>query len=772
MDLSLHKKKILTFFSIAFIFFPALGHTLPSLDKVSLQLNWKFQYEFAGFIMAKEKGFYQEAGLDVELLEYQKGTEIIGTVLSGQHNYGLYNSSIAINEGEVLPTILMASYLQRSPLVLITSKGIKSPKDLIGKNIMGTNDELTNSTLGLLLNHFYIHSGNTSFQNHTFSIDDFISGKVDAITAFRTNEVFELNNRNTAYNVIDPADYGFSMSAVNLFTSSEEALKHPERTRRFIQASNKGWAYAIAHIEESIAVILKNYSTLKSAESLRFEANAVKDMMLLGFFEIGEPSKELTSRILKQLHYSGLIVIDKELGPFEFEELISTFNKKQTFSKELQQYLHGKKEITMCVDPDWMPFESIKNSQHIGITADIIELFKKQLPIPINLIKTENWQSSLLEAKQRKCDILSLASITPSRSEYMDFTTPYLDLPVVMATKLSTPFINKITDIKNQKLGIVKGYAMAEILRERIPDLNIVDVDSLTDGLERVESGELFGYIDNLMVISNSIQKDFTGELKVSARLDENLKLSIATRNDEAELRQVFEVLVNNITEGQLQAIFNKWVAVKHAPPFDYRTLYILILALTLVSLAYVLHLITLRRSNKQLLELSMTDKLTGLYNRTKIDELLLQKKTEVDRYEVDLSIILIDIDYFKAINDKHGHLVGDSVLIEFSQILKYNLRSADFAGRWGGEEFIIICPNIDSEEASKLSKKLLQKIQAHVFSEIGLLTASAGVSQLTKEISIRKALENADIALYKSKDNGRNQSTEYQEQEQLSIDL
>jgi len=772
MDLSLYKKKILTLVGIAFIFFPILGYALTPQDKVSLQLNWKFQFEFAGFIMAKEKGFYQEAGLDVELIEYQKDRKIVEAVLSGQHNYGLYNSSIAINEGEFLPTILMASYLQRSPLVFITSKGIKSPKDLIGKKIMGTKDELKNSTLGLLLNHFYIHSGNTSFRNHSFSIDDFISGKVDAITAFRTNEVFELNNRNAEYNIIDPADYGFSMSAVNLFTSSQEALNYPERTRRFIQASNKGWAYAITHVEESIAVIHKKYSNLKSTESLEFEANTIKEMMLLGFFEIGEPSKELALRMSKQLHYSGLIATNNKLGTFEFEELVNTFNSKQIFSKSQLQYLHSKKEITMCVDPDWMPFESIKNGQHIGITADIIELFKKQLPIPINLIKTENWQASLLKAKQRKCDILSLAAVTPSRSEYMGFTTPYLDLPVVMATKSNTAFINKITDIKNQKLGIVKDYAMAEILRKKIPDINIVDVDSITDGLERVGSGELFGYIDNLMVISNSIQKDFTGELKVSSRLDENLRLSIATRNDEAELRQVFDVLVNNISEGQLQTIFNKWVAVKHDSPFDYRTLYILILALTLVSLAYVLHLINLKRSNKQLLELSITDKLTGLYNRAKIDEVLLQKKIEVDRYEVDISIIIIDIDHFKQINDKHGHLVGDSVLIEFSQILKYNLRSTDFTGRWGGEEFIIICPNINSEEASKLSKKLLQKIQKHIFPDTGLLTASAGVSQLTKEISIHRALKNADIALYKSKENGRNQSTEYQEKEQLSIDL
>jgi hypothetical protein len=91
---------------------------------------------------------------------------------------------------------------------------------------------------------------------------------------------------------------------------------------------------------------------------------------------------------------------------------------------------------------------------------------------------------------------------------------------------------------------MVKGYAIANIFRDSIKDINIVDVESISDGLKRVESGELFGYIDNLMVIENSIQKDFTGVLKVSSRLDEEAKLAVGTRNDEPLLKDIFEKLV------------------------------------------------------------------------------------------------------------------------------------------------------------------------------------------------------------------------------------
>ena len=126
----------------------------------------------------------------------------------------------------------------------------------------------------------------------------------------------------------------------------------------------------------------------------------------------------------------------------------------------------------------------------------------------------------------------------------MDFTSAYINLPIVIATTVDKSFIGEIKSVKTEKLGMVKGYAIANIFRDSIKDINIVDVESISDGLKRVESGELFGYIDNLMVIENSIQKDFTGVLKVSSRLDEEATLAVGTRNDEPLLKDIFEKLV------------------------------------------------------------------------------------------------------------------------------------------------------------------------------------------------------------------------------------
>lgn len=93
--------------------FSIISHAGEALEKVTLQLNWKYQFQFAGFIMAKEKGFYEEVGLDVELRENEQGIDIVDSVLSKQSNYGIHNSSVVISDGELKPAILMATYFQK-----------------------------------------------------------------------------------------------------------------------------------------------------------------------------------------------------------------------------------------------------------------------------------------------------------------------------------------------------------------------------------------------------------------------------------------------------------------------------------------------------------------------------------------------------------------------------------------------------------------------------------------------------------------------------------
>jgi len=283
-------------------------------------------------------------------------------------------------------------------------------------------------------------------------------------------------------------------------------------------------------------------------------------------------------------------------------------------------------------------------------------------------------------------------------------------------------------------------------------------VDSITDGLERVASGELFGYIDNLMTIAASVQKDFTGTLKVSSRLDERVQLAVGTRNDEPILRDVFQKLVGNIDSDTQQGIFNKWVSVKQEVVADYTFLWKVFAGFSLIALGFIYHFRRLNRLNDQLVIISNTDKLSGLYNRVKMDSVLIEQKANVDRYGQDVSLILIDIDFFKEVNDTYGHSVGDAVLVGFSELMSSNVRATDYVGRWGGEEFLIVCPNTGIVDATKLAEKLLQKVRNYPFEGGSKITISAGIAGFSKETSIKDILINVDAALYQSKQAGRNQ--------------
>lgn len=155
---------------------------------------------------------------------------------------------------------------------------------------------------------------------------------------------------------------------------------------------------------------------------------------------------------------------------------------------------------------------------------------------------------------------------------------------------------------------------------------------------------------------------------------------------------------------------------------------------------------------------LSITDKLTGVFNRLKLDEVLNDEFNRSSRFKSNFGVIIIDIDYFKKINDTFGHLVGDQVLIEFAKILETNIRKIDVLGRWGGEEFMIICPETNFQGTIKVAQSLREIISEYEFSTVNKISASFGISAYNKnDENIDKIIARADSALYKAKVNGRN---------------
>ncbi|SNR87198.1 sensor domain-containing diguanylate cyclase [Desulfurobacterium atlanticum] len=163
-----------------------------------------------------------------------------------------------------------------------------------------------------------------------------------------------------------------------------------------------------------------------------------------------------------------------------------------------------------------------------------------------------------------------------------------------------------------------------------------------------------------------------------------------------------------------------------------------------------------LEEKNRKIKILAETDSLTGLYNRRKIFERLEEEIARCERYGNPLSVIIFDIDFFKKVNDTYGHLIGDKVLKEIAKILKSNTRKPDIAGRYGGEEFIIILPHTDTEGAIKLAEKIRKLIENHNFGIGRKITISAGVTSYIPRDTVDSLISRADQALYKAKAEGR----------------
>ncbi len=156
--------------------------------------------------------------------------------------------------------------------------------------------------------------------------------------------------------------------------------------------------------------------------------------------------------------------------------------------------------------------------------------------------------------------------------------------------------------------------------------------------------------------------------------------------------------------------------------------------------------------------EMDRFDTLTGALSRKVFNEIIGIKVMEAKHRGTPLGMIIFDIDYFKKINDRYGHLVGDNVLKEVAQIVKSNIRESEYFVRWGGEEFVILLPNTNLHGTKMVAEKLRRAVESHQFRDIERLTCSFGVTVLKKEDTITSFIKRADEALYEAKKGGRNQ--------------
>ena len=454
--------------------------------------------------------------------------------------------------------------------------------------------------------------------------------------------------------------------------------------------------------------------------------------------------------------------------------------KTDLLSDDDLAFLSSIGTLNKCVDPHWMPLEGINNAgEHVGVIAEILTLVAQQMNVPFTLVDTADWGESLEKLASRECDIVTSDLQNGEPPDFYIKTAPFLYLQHVYITQQEAPFEVDFSAIKNRTIGIPKGYPTTALIKQRYGDVNIVEVSDVDEGVLLVSQGKLYAFADILPVISYSIEQQGLTNLKVAGHLDLDLPTVMAVRSDMPELVLILNKLFSSMNQTISNQLLSQWVKIEYDVNVDWSKWIKYFLIIMLVMLVIIYWNNKLQRintelddANKKLASLSETDGLTQLKNRHFLSQRLPTLMDMANRSHTSMAVAMLDIDYFKQLNDDYGHGVGDDCLVEFSQLIKTIFkRDTDCLIRFGGEEFLVICFGISQAQFAMLLERLRAATEAFTMPPVQIadhnetdainisFTISSGYTfcPLAPNEKVETLITIADQHLYQAKNNGRN---------------
>ncbi|MCT4585756.1 MAG: transporter substrate-binding domain-containing protein [Peptostreptococcaceae bacterium] len=241
---------------------------------------------------------------------------------------------------------------------------------------------------------------------------------------------------------------------------------------------------------------------------------------------------------------------------------IETKNIEEEFlTKEEKDYLLNTKTIRLGIDRNWPPFEFVNlNNNYDGVGADYIRKIKEDLKLNLEIIKDRQWNEIIEMAKKGEVDILPAVVKTPGRSEFLNFTKPYLKTPVVIATRDDVSIIAEMKDLKNLRIVVIKDYFIDEYLKRDYPDFNYIYVKDIDEALKMIATKQADAFLGNILAINYSIKKNDLNNIKVSGFTDYNFELAIGVRKDNQILLEILNKSLENISTAEKEAIKNYWL--------------------------------------------------------------------------------------------------------------------------------------------------------------------------------------------------------------------
>ena len=648
------------------------------LDKVSLRLQWLDQFQFAGYYMAQEKGFYKEAGLEVEIKKFSFDTDIVEDVLSKKTTYGIGRSSLVWYHSKGKKITLLSAIFQSSPMVVIAlkSSNIASIKEFADKKLMMTIDALESAPIYAMIRSAQVDEKSIEFVQHSLNLKELIEKKVDLYAGYSSNEPYLLKERNIDFKIFSPFENGFDFYSDILFTSEEEVEQNPGRANNFKDASIRGWEYAFENIDEAVSIIYEKYNPLKkSKDALKFEALELKKLAYMYELPLGIIEKEKIRRILDIYRLMGLVGSDVDM-----DKLIFKTEKRFCTQKE-EEFLKEKKELRVCALSKHLPFSDIRENEFVGICSDVLNLTKEHVQIPYKSVYANNWEENLENLKNKKCDILPIAT-QRLKNESILVADPYYKEQLAIVTKKSQNYIIDVKNTFDKKFVAISGNPFVQELKISYPMLNVSYVNSLQEGFNRVESGEYYGYIDTLVAAAYAFKNISNGDLKISGSFDDKISVGFGFRQEDKELHDIFEKVSKEIKLSDIDKIISSWISVNYIKniKFEYLTEILSLLFLIIVFFFYRQNLLNKKNQELEALKNEL---------QQRIEEAIadIQKK---DTYMLHKSRLAQMGEMISMIAHQWKQPLSSISALQISLLMTIELEEYDLSDERGRENFLL----------------------------------------------------------------------------------
>ena len=511
------------------------------LTKVTIQLSWFDQFQFAGYYMAKEQGFYKDAGLDVQILPFSLGMNIPKMVNDGDVDFAIGRENLILEKAKYPKIIALAAIFQATPLVLLTTKdsGIDSFNKFENKKLMRTKDDGSEVSIKAMLASSKIDVKSIAQVEHSHNIYDLIEKKVDIISAYTSKAPYILQKEQIKYNIFYPKDYGFDMYSDFLITNIDKYNNDYNIVEKFKKASLKGWEYAYNNIEKSVDIIFEKYNTQNlSKEELIFEANELKKLSYLNISRLGDMKQEKVQRIYDLYNVMGYIN-----NEFKIDNFIG-YDKKS----RLEKWLYLKFEEHFGLSLLW---------KILLIIFIIIGIFVYRQYF---IIKLNKRLKNLVNIKTNRLKIMNKKLATRIKKELDKHQEKDRILAQQQKMVAMGQMIENIAHQWRQPLSVISTSASGLKLKKQ---LNILEDEELIKSIDKI--------VDTAKYLSDTIddfryffkpQKDKT-KFSLAKNIEKSLSFLEATLKEnsikvefdyedidiiayETELIQVFINIINN----------------------------------------------------------------------------------------------------------------------------------------------------------------------------------------------------------------------------------